>query len=151
MTWRLIILGLVLAALAGLGVSAARFSSPSDGRPAPELADPQLFNPTANGLVASPLVVRGEAPGTWFFEASLPVRLETETGEILAQAAGQAERDSSGEVTWMTVNPVPFSTTLVFAVPLGVERGYLVVAKDNPSGLPENAQEIRVPVRFTRL
>jgi spore germination protein GerM len=48
---------------------------------------------------------------------------------------------------WMTTNFVPFSSTLTFSTPT-TPTGILVLQKDNPSGLPENDAEIRIPVRF---
>ena len=47
----------------------------------------------------------------------------------------------------MTENFVPFRTELEFRTPT-TERGTLVLEKDNPSGLPENSDELRIPVRF---
>ncbi len=48
---------------------------------------------------------------------------------------------------WMTEDFVPFSASLRFAVP-STPKGKLVLEKDNPSGLPENADELIIPVYF---
>ncbi len=48
----------------------------------------------------------------------------------------------------MTAEFVPFRAVLTFAAP-ATERGTLVLEKDNPSGLPENADELRIPIRFS--
>ncbi len=98
--------------------------------------------PTANATVSSPLVVTGEARGNWYFEASFPVRLLDANGQELAVGPAQAQ----GE--WMTTNFVPFRISLTFATPT-TPTGTLVLEKDNPSGLPENADEIRIPVKFS--
>lgn len=95
--------------------------------------------PKPNEIVSSPLEVTGQARGSWYFEASFPVRLEDTSGNIIASGAAQAQ----GE--WMTENFVPFIARLEFAN-VTATSGILVLEKDNPSGLPENADELRVPV-----
>lgn len=102
----------------------------------------RVTTPSANTVVTSPLVVRGEARGNWYFEASFPVRLLDSEGTELALAIAQAQ----GE--WMTTEFVPFEATLVFVAPEAGGTGTLVFEKDNPSGLPENADELRIPVNF---
>lgn len=79
----------------------------------------------------SPLVLRGEARGTWFFEGSFPVRLLAEDGTEVASGFVTAR----GE--WMTEGFVPFEGELEFSVP-GPTRAVLVLERDNPSGLPEH-------------
>ncbi len=95
----------------------------------------------ANQKITSPLTITGEARGTWYFEASFPVRIEDANGKVLVQAPAQAQ----GE--WTTENYVPFSVTLSFVKPQS-GNGFIVFERDNPSGLPENANELRVPVQF---
>lgn len=109
------------------------------GNPKSDLIRVQTPQPGA--LVASPLRVSGEARGTWFFEASFPVTLLDGDGRALVQTHAQAK----GE--WMTESFVPFESELRFEPP-ATATGTLVLAKDNPSGLPEHADELRVPVRF---
>lgn len=102
----------------------------------------RVSSPLPNSVVRSPLKVTGEARGNWFFEASFPVRLIDANGRQLAIGVAQAK----GE--WMTTNFVPFEATLTFSNPT-TSTGTLILEKDNPSGLPENAAEVRVPVRFS--
>lgn len=101
----------------------------------------RVTTPTPNLLVRSPLAVRGEARGSWYFEGSFPVRLLDANGTELAVTPAQAYRD------WMTADLAPFSAELSFGTPT-TETGTLVLEKDNPSGLPEHAAEYRIPVRF---
>lgn len=101
--------------------------------------------PVAGGLITSPLTVTGQAKGNWFFEASLPVRLLDVSGQAIAAVPGQVS-PPGGE--WMTDKMVPFKAVLTFTAPTDVISGYLVVAKDNPSGLPQNDASVRIPVRF---
>jgi len=97
--------------------------------------------PSAGALIATPLTVAGEARGSWYFEASFPVRLVDGSGRQLAIVPAQAK----GE--WMTSNFVPFEVQLSFTPPPG-GGGFLILQKDNPSGLPEHADSLVIPVRF---
>jgi hypothetical protein len=47
----------------------------------------------------------------------------------------------------MTPDFVPFAVVLSFSPPT-TSTGTLVLERSNPSGLPENAGEVRIPVRF---
>lgn len=95
--------------------------------------------PKPGETVTSPLTVVGKARGTWFFEASFPIRLLDALGRELTIAPAQAQ----GE--WMTENFVPFVATLSFDVQTA-QYGTIVLMKDNPSGLPENDEQIEVAV-----
>lgn len=101
----------------------------------------QVSSPHADAVIQSPLTVSGQARGTWYFEASFPVRLLDGNGNEIAVVPAQAQSD------WMTEDFVPFLATLTFTAP-ATPTGTLVLEKDNPSGLPENAAEVRIPVRF---
>ncbi len=97
--------------------------------------------PTQNSVVTSPLVIKGEARGYWFFEASFPVKIKSLSGEVLGSGIAQAE----GE--WMTEDFVPFTATINFNAGTGTS-GVLVLEKDNPSGLPEYDNKLEIPVKF---
>ncbi|MDD5251521.1 MAG: Gmad2 immunoglobulin-like domain-containing protein [Patescibacteria group bacterium] len=101
-----------------------------------------VTSPQTDAVVGSPLTVVGEARGTWYFEASFPVKLLDANGQLLAAVPAQAQSD------WMTENFVPFKAELTFEAPT-TATGTLVLEKDNPSGLPQNADELRIPVRFS--
>jgi hypothetical protein len=129
----------------GGGAAPAQPPAPPAQAPAPP-ANPKadlirVTEPSPGAVVHSPLRVRGEARGTWYFEASFPVTLLDGEGRALVQTHAQAR----GE--WMTESFVPFESELQFAAP-ATATGTLVLEKDNPSGLPEHADELRVPVRF---
>ena len=98
-------------------------------------------SPLANQVITSPLTVKGQARGYWFFEASFPMKLLDEKGEIIATGLAQAQSD------WMTEEFVPFESILEFNN-LGSSRGVLIFEKENPSGLSENADEFRLPILF---
>ena len=101
----------------------------------------ELRTPSPNAILQSPLTLEGRARGSWFFEASFPVYLVDADGDTIAVMPAQAEGD------WMTEAFVPFKATLTFTPPAS-QTGTLILAKDNPSGLPEHAAELRVPIRF---
>jgi hypothetical protein len=119
------------AAQATEGAAAAR-------SPASEIA---LDTPQRGSLVASPMWIVGRARGTWYFEAEFPVKLFDARDTLLTFGSARAD----GE--WTTKDFVPFALTLNFAEPT-TDTGTLVLEKSNPSGLPEHAAEIRIPVRF---
>lgn len=100
-----------------------------------------ITDPSPNSLVSSPMKIKGEARGTWFFEGSFPIKIFDEDGTQLGTAVAKALS------SWTTENPVPFEATITFSSPKGA-KGRLVLEKDNPSGLPENADSLYIPVRF---
>lgn len=109
--------------------------------PAVPKTDIVVHMPQPNELIKSPLEVKGEARGTWFFEANLRVNLLDANGGIVVATYGTAE----GE--WMTNDFVPFGSVVEFQPPV-TETGILRILNDNPSGLPENERHFDVPVRF---
>lgn len=140
-------LGIVTLVLFALIAAALIYQGKPRGQnepPPPPAEKPGLIRvtqPQPNDLIASPLTVTGEARGNWFFEASFPMRLYDGNGREIGLAIAQAQ----GE--WMTTQFVPFRAELTFEAP-ATERGTLVLEKDNPSGLPEHADELRISVRF---
>ena len=98
-------------------------------------------NPRPNQVISSPITVSGEARGYWFFEASFPVRLYDANNVEIALGIAQAQED------WMTEDFVPFEVVLDFEKPATAE-GTLVLERDNPSGLAENADALMIPVKF---
>lgn len=103
----------------------------------------RINNPRPNQVIESPLSIEGEARGYWYFEASFPIKLFDDNQNLLGTAIAQTQNE------WMTENFVPFQTNLSFSTPT-TKKGVLVLEKDNPSGLPENADELRIPVIFKK-
>jgi len=98
-------------------------------------------SPLPNETITNPITLHGYAKGSWFFEASFPVKVLDANGKLLAQAPAQAQ----GE--WMTDEYVEFLASLNFSKS-NTATGTLVLEKDNPSGLPQNADELRIPITF---
>ena len=100
-------------------------------------------NPRPNQVISSPLQIKGQARGTWFFEGSFPAKLLDDNGKVLAIKPLQ----SQGE--WMTTEFVLFVGTFEFPMP-ETEKGVLVLQKDNPSDLRQYDDELRIPIRFEK-
>jgi hypothetical protein len=97
--------------------------------------------PVKDGLVYSPLAIKGLARGPWFFEGVLPVKLLDSNGKLVASGNVTAVGDA------MTEGFVPFEGSLVFeGTQMGT--GKLVIQASNPSGLPENDKSFELPIRF---
>ncbi|MDH4047252.1 MAG: Gmad2 immunoglobulin-like domain-containing protein [Gammaproteobacteria bacterium] len=96
--------------------------------------------PLAGAIIESPLIIKGRARGTWFFEGDFPVALEDAEGNELSRSFLSAQ----GE--WMTKEFVPFTGTLSFTNPVEGLRGRLIFRKDNPTDRPELDDSTAIPV-----
>lgn len=94
-----------------------------------------------NATLTSPFTVTGDARGTWYFEATFPLRVEDTDGTVLGNGYATAQSE------WMTENFVPFSGSVYFD-PGETTEGWLVLEKSNASGLPEHDDALRIPVAF---
>lgn len=101
----------------------------------------ELRKPLPDVILVSPATIEGRVRGPWYFEASFPVYLLDAEGDTIARTPARADGD------WMTPEFVTFRATLAFTTPAS-KFGTLILAKDDPSGLPEHAAELRVPIRF---
>lgn len=112
-----------------------------------------VYSPSPGEIITSPLVVRGEARGNWYFEATFPVILTNWDGLIIAEGYAEAILNPDDpNSTWMTEEYVPFEAQLEFDNPSWEEefskRGSLILQKSNPSDLPENDDSFEFEVRF---
>lgn len=121
-------------------IASSTTSSTGEGTGTPETIEPIMEFPKAGSTVSSPLVVKGQAPGNWFFESSLPVKLLDNQGRTIAQAEGLSSGNS------LTDQLVPFSTLLEFETT--ATSGYLIISNDNPSGISDYSKSISFPVLF---
>lgn len=101
----------------------------------------QVSEPIKNAKISSPVKIKGKARGTWYFEASFPVTITDANGVSLGVVPIQAKGD------WMTTDFVPFEASISFTTPT-TPTGFIVFEKDNPSGLPQNAKEYKLPIKF---
>ena len=83
--------------------------------------------------------IKGQAKGTWFFEASFPIEIQSNSGDSLKTFIAQAKQD------WMTEDFVEFESDIDLT-DLGLKSGNkikIVFHKDNPSGdASKDASEI---------
>jgi hypothetical protein len=101
-----------------------------------------LDSPLEGEKIKSPLVIKGKARGTWFFEATFPVTLTNWDGLIIKEHFAEATSD------WMTAEFVPFEATIEFEKPDFGERGSLILHKSNPSGLWEHDNALEISIFF---
>jgi hypothetical protein len=107
----------------------------------PEVIGIEVIEPKKGSLVKSPLIIKGKARGNWFFEAEFPVTLMDGSGKTITQGIAQAD----GE--WMTENFVPFTAVIKFNVPK-TSNGFVLLSKNNPSGMPANDYSTSIEVKF---
>lgn len=100
--------------------------------------------PLAGETITSPFEIRGQARGTWFFEATFPITVVNWDGLIIGEGYATAEDE------WMTEDYVPFTGTVEFNFDEDTpyRRGATIFKKSNPSGLPEHDNALEVPVVF---
>ena len=101
-----------------------------------------LDSPRPGAAVSSPLAIKGQARGTWFFEGDFPVILLNSQGKKIAESYATAK----GE--WMTQDFVEFEGSISFNSGLSGRRGTLVLKKDNPTGLAQFDDKLEIPVSF---
>ena len=99
----------------------------------------QIDYPQPQSVVNFPLEVRGEAHGSWYFEAEFGVALEKD-GNTLSTAIVKAQGD------WMKDDLVPFRATLPAPDKNFKEEARLVFRNSNASGKPENDKSYEVLV-----
>ncbi len=94
--------------------------------------------PSPGAVTGKTFTVLGKARGPWYFEASFPITVLNEKGEIIAGSIATAKSE------WMTTDFVPFEA--IITIPESyIGKAVLVLKKDNPSGLPEKDASISFP------
>lgn len=143
----IVIVGLAVILVAAAGYLVWRAARPEPAPPV-ETERIRVDSPRPGDVVVGPLVVRGEARGSWYFEADFPVVLVDWDGLIIAEGFARAQDE------WMTEDFVPFRAELSFENPYEagdpefMRRGTLILQRANPSGLPENDDAVEVRVLF---
>lgn len=100
--------------------------------------DVVVSNPMSGSVTGKSFRVTGKARGTWYFEASFPVRILDAKGAVIATGIAQAKEE------WMTTEFVPFDVEI--KVPDSyIGPAMLMLQKDNPSGLVEKDASISIP------
>lgn len=91
--------------------------------------------------VSNKLKIKGEAKGTYFFEANFPLDLVLENGEIVSHYA-------TAKSDWMTENFVPFEAEIDLSQ-IEPQKAELKFKRANPSDLPENDMVLTIPLIIT--
>jgi Immunoglobulin-like domain of bacterial spore germination len=110
-----------------------------------------LATPVPGAVITSPIVITGQARGSWYFEASFPIVLTNWDGLIIAETAASAQTD------WMTEDFVSFRAELGFESPYKnsnpdfMKRGTLILHKSNASGEQERDDALEIPIEFSPL
>lgn len=143
--------GLLLAIAIILAVSASYFYIQNKSirlpnlpipTPAPDPYNtPVITNPKPNSTITSPTTIEGTVPPGWMFENVLPIKLLDANRNVIVDTFAKAY---SGD--WMSEEPVKFKKVIFFTSKEA--SGFIVIEKDNPSGLPENSQSFEIPVKF---
>lgn len=100
--------------------------------------------PKENEKIKSPLKIKGQAKGFWFFEAEFLAELYDTDNNFLGRTILTAKDD------WMTENFVPFEGNLEFERPT-TDYGFLRFLSANPTGLPEHQRIFEIPVQFEKV
>ncbi len=143
------VFAVIIVLLVGILVVVQPAKGPTVARQAPPAVSADghvaVASPLPNDLLSSPVDVRGTVTGGgWFFEASFPARVLDGDGALLGAGSVKPVGDPS---QWMSTGTVPFAAAISFTAPK-YATGTVVLSKDNPSGLSQNAGELRIPVRF---
>ena len=101
----------------------------------------KVSNINVGDIVESPVLIKGEARGIWYFEGSFPVCVTDSAGVEL----GCTPATAKGE--WMTENFVPFEGVAIFKQPT-TTAGFIILKKDNPSDLPKFDDQLKISVKF---
>ena len=101
----------------------------------------KIDNVKTGDSIASPVLLKGEAVGNWYFEATFPIEITDLYGAVLGQGYVQAQSE------WMTTDFVPYEGEVSFD-PQGNTEGYIVFKKDNPSGLLEHEDSRQLRIKF---
>ncbi len=103
-----------------------------------------VTTPAEGDTITSPVQIRGQAVGSWFWEGTFTAEVTDQNGQILG--TGFITNDPGAD--WMSEAPVPFNGEVEFTQPEIGTTGKLILRKANPSALPENNKELQIPVRF---
>lgn len=98
-----------------------------------------VAKPAASSTVSSSFEVTGRAPNAWYYEAVFPIQVRDASDDLIASALGKAQSD------WTVPGPVAFTSQIKLSTPYH-GTATLILLKDNPSGDPENSDEVTVPI-----
>ncbi len=104
----------------------------------------RVESPIAGATIhnVTPIKVSGQALGSWFFEGSFPAEVTDAKGTVIGRGIIKSQSN------WMTDSFVNFIGEISYQnEPYGT-NGYVILKKDNPSGLPQNEASVTIPILF---
>lgn len=102
-----------------------------------------VYVPKSGATVTSPIQIVGMVPGNWSQEASFPVQIKNSQGAVIVQTSATVRGD------WMTTDMQPFTAKVAFSADQ-VGDGTLVLQNANPSGLPDRADSVSIPLKLSK-
>lgn len=130
---------LIIAVLFGIGYFVLDFFSNKNIKDNDMIV---VVSPIKDAIISSPLSISGKARGNWYFEGSFPVILMDNYKNVIAEGHVTAQEE------WTTNDFVKFIGSIEFNNFIKGSKGFLVLKKDNPSGLIENDDSIEIPIIF---
>ena len=106
---------------------------------APLSASVSVSSPLPNASVGKTFTVEGVAPNGWYNEAVFPIQVRDGDDDLIASGQGMAESD------WTVSGPVRFHATIRLSQTYSGPAD-LILLRDNPSGLPQNEDEVTIPI-----
>ncbi len=106
---------------------------------APLSASVAVASPASGASVERTFTVTGVAPNGWYYEAVFPIQVRDGDDNLIASGQGQAQSD------WTVQGPVRFSATITIPDSYSGPAN-LILLRDNPSGLPQNFDEVTLPI-----
>jgi hypothetical protein len=118
---------------------------PPAGNPSPtpqvSIVKPTLLTPQPDSTITGPLVIKGYVPKSWTFEGQFRMQLLDDKRQLIIEDRVPVERDSENQKeTLYFIESYNFHTM--------AKSGFLVLADDNPSGLPENQKSTEIQIKF---
>ncbi len=99
-----------------------------------------ILSPQPNTLVNSPFVVKGSVSVNWFSDNMLDIILLDDKNKLITKAQASTEDDLA------TNDLIEFKALLEFTT--SATSGYLLINKNNSSGLVEKNEKIIIPIQF---
>ena len=136
----LIVLALIVGSLGWWFYAQPATPVPIDVVPQPFVSENvKVSSPLIGATVQKTFTVKGEARGSWMFEANLPVEVRDANGKRVSTGYTMSTSEN-----WMTAEFVPFEGTLTVENYSGPAT--LVVSKDNPSDMRELDDSVSFPI-----
>ena len=103
----------------------------------------KVHEPRPNAMIKSPVIIEGEARGSWFDGGLMPVRFADDGGDTIVSATARAEGD------WKKDNFITFRLEVKYILS-EPGRGLIILDKANPEHKPASREALLIPVIFEK-